>query len=172
MSFVALADCRADALFCSGRGPRDSRLSNWESLLTYNPSSHIALGDSITTQGDRVRRSRGRPVAVRNVHVDNRRSLCVRVIIAIITVTALAVEHAKEEKSKIEKHKGKKEKAMNDAMSMYEREAKRRRIVKMEENEKSTNSKAPPSAFSDARKRYVNSLHYHLYLRLKRMKIN
>ena len=32
--------------------------------------------------------------------------------------------------------------------------------------------KSPPSAFSDACKRYVNSLHYHLYLRLKRMKIN
>ena len=32
--------------------------------------------------------------------------------------------------------------------------------------------KSPPSAFSDACKRYVNSLHYHLYLWLKRIKIN
>ena len=30
--------------------------------------------------------------------------------------------------------------------------------------------KSLSSAFSDACKRYVNSLHYHLYLRLKRMK--
>ena len=32
--------------------------------------------------------------------------------------------------------------------------------------------KKKTSAVSDACKRYVNSLHYHLYLRLKRMKIN